>query len=152
MVNLLKSVPLSKEQKKAQAAYERFMTEAFAVMNGDKGFSALKTIPKDQVGEVIDELIEEQVKDKKEEWKTRMKALFVKRVEFERLVDQKTREFNSEIVKKMKEFTSEGQAAMAILGDIKDIVNSYKQTFSQTEQAAQNAVDNVEEEESEEEE
>lgn len=146
MITLLTEAGLSKEQKKVQSAYERMMGQAIAVMKGDKNFKELTKIPEDQVEDVLNELIEEQVKDKKEEFKTRMKSLFKKRVEFERLVDQKKKEFNSEIAKKMKEFTQEGAATMNLLSDIDGIVKAYKQSFSQEHQAANTALNNEDEE------
>ena len=129
MVSLITNVPISKEQKKTQKSYETAMNNAFALMKGDKNFKVVSKIPNDEVDKLIEELTKEQVEEKREEFKTKMKALFKKRVEFENLIEQKTKEFNGVITGKMKEFTKEVSEVVNIIQDINQIRASYLQAF-----------------------
>lgn len=126
----------SKEAKKVEAQFENAMNKALALLKGNK-FIPVSSIPNDEIDAIMDEFFKEEIESKKEEFKTKLKELLKKKVDFDNFVKQKQQEFNKVILDKKKEFTKELNEVTGLVDGIEKLKQDYLNVLTTPVNAAE---------------
>lgn len=95
----------NKEAKKYEQNFKKFM-----LLFGNDQSVFKNKIPNSQVQIAVDEMLKENREDAVKSFKTKGKALLIKKVEFDKFQKQKQAEFDKAILEKKKELNKEFEA------------------------------------------
>ncbi len=119
----------SKESIKVKNNYDRAWKGVIALFKGEGNVKPVKKVPADDIAALIDEVAADEVKAKKEEFKTKAQAIIKSRASYDKFLEDKEREFQKAKDAKTKEFTGELNALLQLVTDIESIKASYAQTL-----------------------
>jgi len=103
---------------KIEKGYQIAIGRVVALFKGEKNLKAKKSLPHTEASEVIDELIADRIKERKEEFKKQAATLIEKHVEFVKFEREAKQKFEQEILKKKKEFTADAQKVLQLVDGI----------------------------------
>ena len=99
-----------------------------SLLKGNKGFAKVKLSNKE-----VTDLVEELIKEKREEnailFKQKAKALIDSKIQFEKFVQQKEKEFQEAVTEKLKEFNKEMESVFSLVEDIEELRKTYEATL-----------------------
>ena len=120
----------SKESKKIAENYERTMQNLIAVFQGESKIAPAKRIDGDDISALIDEVIADDIKAKKEEFKTKAKDLMKAKVAYDNFIKQKELEFQKQKDDKTKEFTKQATDLINMIDGIGKLKQTYFDSLS----------------------
>lgn len=121
----------NKDAEKFKKNYEKFMT----LMSG-KGNVFKNKVPNSQVDDVIEEMLEENRVAAKEAFKTKGKALLLKKVEFDKFIKAQEAATAKAILEKQKEFNTEIEALFNEIENIDSLAASMASVLKEVGGAA----------------
>jgi F0F1-type ATP synthase alpha subunit len=114
---------------KITKAFDASFKKLVALMGGDKNLKKA-SIPSNEVGDIVTELLKDRRKKKIDEFKTGAIALLDKKIEFDKEVRKAEEAFKNTVNAKKKEFTEEMNKLFQNLESINDIEKSYYSNLS----------------------
>ena len=123
---------LGKESQKIQDNYKRAMDNLVAIFRGEANLAINKKIPNSEVDNLIQEVLQEEVDAKKANFKERAKKLLKSKVEYEQFIKQKEQEFQKVKDEKTKEFTKEANELIGIVESIGTLQQQYLESLTAT--------------------
>lgn len=115
---------LSKDDKKAIAAYETAIKSGLAIFKGN-ALIPNKKVPSDGIDKVIDELIAEDEKALMTEFKEGFRGLLQEKITLDNVIKEKRIAFNKGVVEAKKGFTSKANKVLAIVDGIQTLRENY---------------------------
>ena len=106
---------LNKESKKIKDNYDKAMNNLVAIFKGESNLAVTKKIPNSEIDTLINEVLKEEVEEKKKDFKERAKKLMKSKVAYEQFIKQKEQEFQKAKDEKTKEFTKEANELIGIV-------------------------------------
>lgn len=125
-------LPLSKDQQKVDNLFNNNMLKALTLLKG-KSFSPTAKIPSESIEAVMDDLFKEDTQILIKEVKEGMRSLLKKKVAFDKVVKQKTLEFQSSIIEQKKNLNADFDAVMSKIEGIEQMKNAYLESFKAIE-------------------
>ena len=123
---------LGKESQKIQDSYKKAMDNLVAIFRGEANLATNKKIPNSEVDNLIQEVLQEEVDAKKANFKERAKKLLKSKVEYEQFIKQKEQEFQKVKDEKTKEFTKEANELIGIVESIGTLQQQYLESLTAT--------------------
>ena len=123
---------LGKESQKIQDNYKKAMDNLVAIFRGEANLAINKKIPNSEVDNLIQEVLQEEVDAKKANFKERAKKLLKSKVEYEQFIKQKEQEFQKVKDEKTKEFTKEANELIGIVESIGTLQQQYLESLTAT--------------------
>ena len=114
---------------KVAKQYEANIAKLVALMSGSQVFKKPK-VKTSEVANIIEELVAERTENIKKEFKEKASKLIDAKVEFDRFVKQKEKEFQDAITNKKKEFNKEMDSVFNLLESIDEIKKSYEASLT----------------------
>lgn len=114
---------------KVAKQYEANIAKLVALMSGSQVFKKPK-VKTSEVDNIIEELVAERTENIKKEFKEKASKLIDAKVEFDRFVKQKEKEFQDAITNKKKEFNKEMDSVFNLLESIDEIKKSYEASLT----------------------
>ena len=114
---------------KITKAFEASFKKLVALMGGDKNLKKT-SIPSNEVGDIVNELLKERRQKKIDEFKIGAIALLDKKIEFDKEVRKAEEAFKNTVNAKKKEFTEEMNKLFQNLESINDVEKSYYANLS----------------------
>ena len=121
---------LGKESQKIQDNYKKAMGNLVAIFKGESNLATSKKIPNSEVENLIQEVLQEEVDAKKQNFKDRAKKLLKSKVEYEQFIKQKEQEFQKVKDEKTKEFTKEANELIGIVESIGTLQQQYLESLT----------------------
>lgn len=123
---------LNKESKKIKDNYDRAMNNLVAIFKGENNLAVTKKIPNSEIDTLINEVLKEEVEEKKKDFKERAKKLMKSKVAYEQFIKQKEQEFQKAKDEKTKEFTKEANELIGIVESIGTLQQQYLESLTNT--------------------
>ena len=123
---------LNKESKKIKENYEKAMGNLVAIFKGENNLAITKKIPNSDIDTLINEVLKEEVEEKKKDFKERAKKLMKSKVAYEQFIKQKEQEFQKAKDEKTKEFTKEANELIGIVESIGTLQQQYLESLTST--------------------
>ena len=123
---------LNKESKKIKENYEKAMGNLVAIFKGENNLAITKKIPNSDIDTLINEVLKEEVEEKKKDFKERAKKLMKSKVAYEQFIKQKEQEFRKAKDEKTKEFTKEANELIGIVESIGTLQQQYLESLTST--------------------
>ena len=114
---------------KVAKQYEANIAKLVALMSGPQVFKKPKVKAGD-VAAIIEELVAERTDSIKKEFKEKASKLIDAKVEFDKFVKQKEKEFQDAITNKKKEFNKEMDSVFGLLESIDEIKKNYESSLT----------------------
>jgi molecular chaperone GrpE (heat shock protein) len=114
---------------KVAKQYEANIAKLVALMSGSQVFKKPKVKTGD-VAAIIEELVAERTENIKKEFKEKASKLIDAKVEFDKFVKQKEKEFQDAITNKKKEFNKEMDSVFGLLESIDEIKKNYESSLT----------------------
>ena len=108
--------------------FENNETKLVSLLKGNKTFSKVKLSNK-EVTDLVEELIKERREENASLFKQKAKALIDSKIQFEKFVKQKEKEFQEAITEKLKEFNKEMEDTFSLVEDIEELRKTYEETL-----------------------
>ena len=121
---------LNKESQKIQENYKKAMGNLVAIFKGESNLTVSKKIPNSEIDNLIQEVLQEEVNEKKQNFKDRAKKLLKSKVEYEQFIKQKEQEFQKAKDEKTKEFTREANELIGIVESIGTLQQQYLESLT----------------------
>lgn len=129
-------LPLNDKQKKVDKLFNNNMLKALTLLKG-KEFRPTTQIPSDSVEAVMEDLFKEDIEIITKEVKEGMRNLMKKKVEFDRVVKQKTLEFQANIIEQKSNLNTEFEKVMSKIQSIEQLKNNYLESFKAAQDSKQ---------------
>lgn len=123
---------LGKESQKVQDNYKKAMSNLVAIFKGESKLETSKKIPNSEIDSLIQEVLQEEVDTKKADFKERAKKLLKSKVAYEQFIKQKEQEFQKVKDEKTKEFTKEANELIGIVESIGTLQQQYLESLTAT--------------------
>ena len=123
---------LNKESKKIKESYEKAMGNLVAIFKGENNLAITKKIPNSDIDTLINEVLKEEVEEKKKDFKERAKKMMKSKVAYEQFIKQKEQEFQKAKDEKTKEFTKEANELIGIVESIGTLQQQYLESLTST--------------------
>lgn len=123
---------LGKESQKVQNNYKKAMSDLVAIFKGESKLETSKKIPNSEIDSLIQEVLQEEVDTKKADFKERAKKLLKSKVAYEQFIKQKEQEFQKVKDEKTKEFTKEANELIGIVESIGTLQQQYLESLTAT--------------------
>ena len=123
---------LGKESQKVQNNYKKAMSNLVAIFKGESKLETSKKIPNSEIDSLIQEVLQEEVDTKKADFKERAKKLLKSKVAYEQFIKQKEQEFQKVKDEKTKEFTKEANELIGIVESIGTLQQQYLESLTAT--------------------
>ena len=123
---------LNKESKKIKDNYDKAMNNLVAIFKGESNLAVTKKIPNSEIDTLINEVLKEEVEEKKKDFKERAKKLMKSKVAYEQFIKQKEQEFQKAKDEKTKEFTKEANELIGIVESIGTLQQQYLESLTST--------------------
>ena len=121
---------LNKESKKIKDNYDKAMNNLVAIFKGESNLAVTKKIPNSEIDTLINEVLKEEVEEKKKDFKERAKKLMKSKVAYEQFIKQKEQEFQKAKDEKTKEFTKEANELIGIVESIGTLQQQYLESLT----------------------
>lgn len=121
-------IGLSKDDKKAIAAYDLSIQKGLAIFKGEP-LKPLTKIPKNGIEELMEEFLGDEIKLKKEEFKVGFKEVLAAKSKLDRFIKEQQVAFNKAVVAQKKEFTKKANVVLNIIDGIEALRNNYMETL-----------------------
>lgn len=119
------------QNDKISKNYDANFKKLVALMGGEKQLKK-PSIPNDEVGTIVEELIKERREEKIKEFKEGAKKLLDKKIEFDKECRKAEEDFKKAVTEKKKNFTEEMKKVFNIIEDINAIEKSYYDSMKAT--------------------
>ena len=121
---------LNKESKKIKDNYDKAMNNLVAIFKGESNLAVTKKIPNSEIDILINEVLKEEVEEKKKDFKEKAKKLMKSKVAYEQFIKQKEQEFQKAKDEKTKEFTKEANELIGIVESIGTLQQQYLESLT----------------------
>ena len=121
---------LNKESKKIKDNYDKAMNNLVAIFKGESNLAVTKKIPNSEIDTLINEVLKEEVEEKKKDFKEKAKKLMKSKVAYEQFIKQKEQEFQKAKDEKTKEFTKEANELIGIVESIGTLQQQYLESLT----------------------
>ena len=121
---------LNKESKKIKDNYDKAMNNLVAIFKGENNLAVTKKIPNSEIDTLINEVLKEEVEEKKKDFKEKAKKLMKSKVAYEQFIKQKEQEFQKAKDEKTKEFTKEANELIGIVESIGTLQQQYLESLT----------------------
>ena len=108
------------------------MSNLVAIFKGESKLETSKKIPNSEIDSLIQEVLQEEVDTKKADFKERAKKLLKSKVAYEQFIKQKEQEFQKVKDEKTKEFTKEANELIGIVESIGTLQQQYLESLTAT--------------------
>tara|TARA_R110000822_G_scaffold302649_2_gene426945 strand:+ start:6547 stop:6981 length:435 start_codon:yes stop_codon:yes gene_type:complete len=129
-IQAVEFIGLSNDEKKVVRAYDAVVHKGLALFKG-KPLKEPKTVPSDEVEALIQEMLGEQIKDLRTEFKAKFKVMLTNKAKLDSFITEQQKIFNRAVVAKKKEFTKEANEALKIIGGIEELKTNFIATLNE---------------------
>lgn len=123
------SLPLTKEQKKVENAFNNDLASMLSLMQG-KAFKPAGKIPVNEIPGLMEEFFAEEFEAKKEEAKKELKEVLNAKVQFDKTIAEEVRKFQAIIIQKKKEMSTEMRRVINLVGGVEQLKLEYLKALS----------------------
>lgn len=113
------------DSNKVETQFKGNIEKLAALFAGQQDIMKTNRVPNDVVNVAIEALLAEKQAKKVEEFKLKAANLLDRKVEFDRFVIQKEREFKEAVMNKKKEFNKEMEECFKLVQSIEEMRKSY---------------------------
>lgn len=117
-------------EDKVSKQFDANLRKLVAIMGGQKNMKKV-SVPSDEVGDVVEELLKERRAEKVQEFKAKAKEILEKKLEFDKAVRKAEDELKNTVNTKKKEFSEEMQKLFSFVDDIGSVEKSYYQSLKE---------------------
>lgn len=124
------------EKGKVEKQYIKNLSRLTALMKGSGNLKDSK-LPKDEVGDLVDELIKERRLEMGKKFKTAASALIDKKRQFDKDVTELEKKFENDVTSKKKEFNQAMSDLFKMVDDMDAMEKEYYDTLKQGESSSE---------------
>ena len=117
-------------EDKVSKQFDANLRKLVAIMGGQKNMKKV-SVPSDEVGDVVEELLKERRDEKVKEFKAKAKEILEKKLEFDKAVKKAEDDLKNTVNAKKKEFSEEMQKLFSFVDDIGSVEKSYYQSLKE---------------------
>lgn len=119
------------QNDKVSKQFDQNFKKLVALLGGEKTLKKV-SVPNDELGSVVEDLLKERREDFIKDFKTKAKALLDKKLEFDKEVKKAEEEFKNKIIQKKKEFSEKMKEVFGMVENMQEIEKSYYQSLKET--------------------
>lgn len=130
----MEEVNVQEQNDKVSKQFEANFKKLVALFGGDAVFKK-PSVPNDEIGNLVEELVKERREEKIKEFKEQAKGLLDKKINFDKECKKAEEEYKQKVIQKKKEFTDEMKKTFSIIEDINEIEKSYYESIKTTKES-----------------
>lgn len=119
------------QNDKVSKQFEANFKKLVALLGGEKALKKI-SVPNDELGGVVEDLLKERREDFIKEFKSKAKSLLDKKIEFDKEVKKAEEEFKNKVAQKKKEFSEKMKELFGMVENMQEIEKSYYQSLKET--------------------
>lgn len=119
------------QNDKVSKQFEANFKKLVALLGGEKALKKI-SVPNDELGGVVEDLLKERREDFIKEFKSKAKSLLDKKIEFDKEVKKAEEEFKNKVAQKKREFSEKMKELFGMVENMQEIEKSYYQSLKET--------------------